>query len=164
MAKYTATAYKIFYEYVDIIRLTQINLGKKYPQKKEAFLWDGDPQHKEDDDLWYGINGFFKWLEKKTYKCMCGSFFLNTAGTLNALSVKVLGLNGKLNFGDGMVFRLQTFIPIPLSDLSNLLENIQSTQNPKIDLPLDAIRTRLRYLRDVGLEYLKLKSHIKKLE
>ena len=129
---------------------------KKISAKKRSLLWEGDPQYKEDNDLWYGINGFFKWLEKKTYKMHVRVFLSKYRGYFECPECKGSRFKRETEFWRWNGLSLADLYSIPLSDLSNLLENIQSTQNPKIDLPLDAIRTRLGYLRDVGLEYLNL--------
>ena len=129
---------------------------KKISAKKRTLLWDGDPQYKEDGDLWYGINGFFKWLEKKTYKMHVRVFLSKYRGYFECPECKGSRFKRETEFWRWNGLSLSDLYSMPLSDLYNLLENIQSTQNPKIDLPLDAIRTRLGYLRDVGLEYLNL--------
>ena len=45
---------------------------------------------------------------------------------------------------------------MPVVDLIDLIHKTDLSGNPKIDLPLEAIRARLGYLRDVGLSYLSL--------
>ena len=40
----------------------------KFSKQESTFLWEGDPSYETQGSGWYGINRFFKWLEKKTYK------------------------------------------------------------------------------------------------
>ena len=45
---------------------------------------------------------------------------------------------------------------LPVTELLELMETVNPCKDPKSDLPLESIRTRLGYLRDVGLGYLSL--------
>lgn len=129
---------------------------EKISDKKKELLWHGDPQYKEEDGGWYGIKGFFKWLEKKTYKMHVRVFLSKYRGYFECPDCKGSRFKMETEFWRWNNLSLSDLYSMPISDLSDLLQKIQSTQNPKIDLPLDAIRTRLGYLRDVGLEYLSL--------
>ena len=120
------------------------------------------PEHRrwvdEGDGHFYGINGFFRWLESKTYKvhvrvflsrfrtyrpCVdCGGARLRP----EALAVKLKGLD---------IARAASMTTAGAQEFFACLE--LSPMEEEIARPILAeIRKRLAYLVDVGLEYLTL--------
>ena len=51
---------------------------------RKDILWICDPDYQEGSSTWYGINNFFKWVEKKTYKMHIRVFLQSTEVILNA--------------------------------------------------------------------------------
>ena len=41
---------------------------KSLTKKQKNYIWQGDPTYSEGSQKWHGIDAFFKWIEKKTYK------------------------------------------------------------------------------------------------
>jgi len=108
---------------------------------------------------WYGIKGFFDWLETKSYKMHVRVFLsryrsYTTCGTCR----------GKRLQPEALCFRIkgQTLPDLWAFSISDLLPWFsdlnaeQKTPDPTLDLVLTEIRSRLRYLDEVGLGYLTL--------
>jgi len=143
--------------------------------EQQSFVIDGEPGYgengKEWPRAWYGVKGFFRWLEKTTYKmhvrvflsryraynlcptchgqrlqpeALCWKWRGHTLPDLYQLSVaKLLALLGTCH---------------PLNDkLSGASVHHQR------DLAHESILTRLRYLEQVGLAYLTLDRQSKTL-
>jgi excinuclease ABC subunit A len=119
-----------------------------------------------DSDRWYGVKGFFDWLESKTYKmhvrvllsryrtytlcsdCRGGRF---QPATLN------FRLAGKT---------LPELAAIPVEKLAPIIAGLKSTisaDDPNTEMIRQEVETRLRYLAEVGLGYLSLDRSTKTL-
>ena len=157
---------------------------------QQSFVIDGEPGYgtkgQEWPHAWYGVKGFFKWLEKSTYKMhvrvflsryraynpcptchgqrlqpesLCWKWRNHTLPDLYQLPVdKLLSLLGTCN-----VLRYKR--PGSPSELSNPKSGIENRKYPnhQRDLALESIVTRLRYLEQVGLAYLTLDRQSKTL-
>ena len=108
---------------------------------------------------WYGIQGFFDWLETKAYKMHVRVFLSryraytecsDCQGTRlqpDALHFKILGKT------------LPDLWHIPLDQLLFFFEGVATSHAPldkTTDLVLNEITSRLKYLAEVGLGYLTL--------
>ena len=107
---------------------------------------------------WYGVKGYFDWLESKAYKMhvrvllsryrsytectACGGARLKPESLLWRLGPYNLHQLSLLPIARAREFFAQLRLPPPLSDADTDL--------------LEEIRTRLRYLGEVGLDYLTL--------
>ena len=124
----------------------------KLPERQRRLVEDGDGGD------WYGIKGFFEWLETKIYKVHVRVFLsrYRTYRTCTAcgggrlrpevLAVKVGGLD------IAEVSRMTIALCREFFDSLDL-----TAQEEEISLPiLKEIRRRLRYLDEVGLDYLTL--------
>ena len=133
------------------------------PQQREWVL-EGEPQwvswKKSWPGLWYGVRRFFKWLESKAYKMhirvllskyraytactACGGTRLKPEATLWKLG------RARLSIHDLM---LQ-----PIEQTRRYMDELDLAPSlgAANDLLLGEIRTRLRYLCEVGLGYLTL--------
>jgi len=132
--------------------------------KQREWVLEGEPQwvswRKSWPGIWYGVRRFFKWLESKAYKMhirvllskyraytectACGGTRLKPDSLLwklgkDKLSVRDLAL---LPITQVREFFAALELPAPLDEATELL--------------LGEIRTRLRFLCDVGLGYLTL--------
>jgi len=112
---------------------------------------------------WYGVKGYFDWLESKTYKmhvrvllsryrayrlcqdCKGGRFQPDT-------------LNFRFPAGDDEAgLTLPRLNAIPVRDLHPIFDNLQvAEQDKSTELLRDQIATRLKYLDEVGMGYLTL--------
>ena len=124
---------------------------EKLPEKQRRFVEEGDGD-------WYGIRGFFAWLETKIYKVhvrvflsryrayrtctACGGARLKS----EVLCVKIGGLDIAQVCGMTIAWNRDFFERLELTP-----------QEEEISRPiLKEIRQRLRYLDEVGLAYLTL--------
>jgi len=119
-----------------------------------------------DDDRWYGVKGFFDWLETKTYKmhvrvllsryrtytlcsaCRGGRFQPST------LNYKIAGKT------------LPELAAMPVEKLAALMATLKETiakDDPNTEMLRNEVETRLRYLAEVGLGYLTLDRATKTL-
>ena len=122
----------------------------------------GEPYDYESD-LWYGLKGFFDWLEGNTYK-MHVRVFLSRFRAYNACPV----CGGTRLQPEALCWRwrghtLPALYSLSVSEVLELLTGgpESKTQNSKLDarsanLAFESIITRLRYLEAVGLGYLAL--------
>jgi len=132
---------------------------EELPQKDQDWVLngEGDTQDAWDSGRWYGVKGYFDWLESKSYKmhvrvllsryrsyqpcptCKGGRFQPET------LNFKVDGL---------------TIADLAHCPLTRLREIFESVKIPKDDtsaaLVHEQIASRIRYLLEVGLGYLTL--------
>ncbi len=158
--------------------------------EQQSFVIDGEPGYgtegKEWPRAWYGVKGFFKWLEKSTYKMhvrvflsryraynpcptchgqrlqpesLCWKWHGHTLPDLYQLPVdKLLQLLGTCN-----VLRYKRpDSPSEISKPKSQSENRTSPHHQR-DLAHESIVTRLRYLEQVGLAYLTLDRQSKTL-
>jgi excinuclease ABC subunit A len=135
----------------------------EFSPKENDLLWNGDPDYQEGSSKWYGINNFFKWVEKKTYKMHIRVFLSKYRGYFecSACNGKRLGEESTWWKWNGM--SLPELYSIPVNKLSSLLPEEVSTKDQKINLALEGIKQRLQYLQEVGLGYLTLDRSTKTL-
>jgi excinuclease ABC subunit A len=146
------------------------------PKKWQDWVIDGDPDYGKDaahrwPRAWYGIKGYFRWLESKAYK-------MHVRVLLSRYRSYVLcpdcqgrrfqpdSLLYKVNVPDSAIrnpqsaITLSDFYLLPVRDALRLIEKISAKRKPKpsdpLGLVLNEVRSRLGYLNDVGLGYLTL--------
>ncbi len=142
-----------------IARAKKIDTRKPWrdlPKETTDFVWNGDPKHQEGDNRWYGISSFFNWIEKKTYKMHVRVFLSKYRGYFVCPDCKGSRFRKKPQLWKWNGHSLPSLYSLPISELLPLLESLPARNDPRADLPLDAILLRLGYLRDVGLDYLSL--------
>jgi excinuclease ABC subunit A len=119
-----------------------------------------------DEDRWYGVKGFFAWLESKSYKmhvrvllsryrtytlctdCRGGRFQPST------LNFRIAGRT------------LPDLAAIPVEKLADLIATLKDSipkDDPNTEMIRQEVETRLRYLAEVGLGYLTLDRSTKTL-
>ena len=146
----------------DLLRLAKENsIETNVPWKdltisQKRFIWNGDPSHQEGDNRWYGLDGFFRWLEKKTYKMHVRVFLSKYRGYFECPDCKGNRFQKKSQMWKWEGCSLPDLYAMPVTELFGRLKKVKPSQNPKMDLPLEAICKRLGYLEDVGLGYLSL--------
>jgi excinuclease ABC subunit A len=144
--------------------------------EQRAFVIDGEPGYGEENGKtwpqhWYGVKGFFKWLEKNTYKMHVRVFLsryraYNPCPTCGGTRLQPESLCWKWQ---GKT--LPELYQIPVSDLLELIghwslangHSADSSATRSAALAFESITTRLRYLNQVGLNYLTLDRSSKTL-
>jgi excinuclease ABC subunit A len=148
---------------------------------------DGDDDYGMDDDhrwprLWYGVKGYFKWLETKSYKmhvrvllsryraytkcpeCDGQRFNRNSQWYLLRMEDRGLTMAKAANAASPCPpLTLADFYALPVRDALALIELIgesrvarHASRNDPISHALSEVRARLAYLDEVGLGYLTL--------
>ena len=143
-------------EYEDLIRFCRKNKIKTdtpfrtLPASQRKAVIDGT-------SAYYGIRGFFKWLETKTYK-MHVRVFLSRYRSYNICHA----CNGTRFKPETLLYRLNglSIADIYSKNVLNTLTFFENLSNLPMDkvgrLLLGEVQNRLRYLCDVGLGYLTL--------
>jgi excinuclease ABC subunit A len=138
----------------------------------------GSPTNDElwENGQWYGVRGYFDWLESKTYKMhvrvllsryrsstpcpVCaGTRFQPATLNFRLLTGEVEGRKSKAKSQNGtaVALTLPEVAALPLRDLRKIFDAVpEPAQDPTGVMVLGEIRTRLRYLNEVGLGYLTL--------
>jgi excinuclease ABC subunit A len=104
---------------------------------------------------WYGVRRFFKWLESKAYK-----MHIRVLLSKYRAYTPCTACGGTRLKPDSILWKLEgksihDLMLLPLSTVKEFFEK-QQHQNEATELLLTEIRTRLRFLCDVGLGYLTL--------
>ena len=129
------------------------NLSQEVKDK----LWKGIPAENEEDSI-IGLNEFFKWVEANRYKIQYKYMLSRYSGKTvcqecggsrlrkEALYVKVGGKN------------IHELLCMNVDELLDFLENISldETDSRIAGKAIDEIKSRLKYIQDVGLGYLTL--------
>ncbi|MDP3073991.1 MAG: excinuclease ABC subunit UvrA, partial [Opitutaceae bacterium] len=137
------------------------------PAELQRFVIEGEPGYGEENGKtwpqhWYGVKGFFRWLEKNTYK-MHVRVFLSRYRAYNPCP----DCGGKRLQPEALCWKWQgrtlpELYQLPVSQLLDLLSPSPIADRPSpgdarsAALAFDSIVTRLRYLTQVGLGYLTL--------
>ncbi len=114
-----------------------------------------------DNGYWYGVKGFFDWLETKAYKMHVRVFLSrfrdytecpDCHGTRLQPEALCFKINGKT---------LPDLWKMPINELSDWFHQLPPTPQKKessnsLKLALSEVTSRLQYLCDVGLTYLTL--------
>jgi len=118
---------------------------------------DKDPERAWAKGEWYGVKGFFKWLEGNTYK-MHVRVFLSRFRAYTTCDECDGGRLKKEAFNFRIAGKtLADLWRAPVSDLLGLVETWQvSEADHATTLLRDEIRSRLSYLSRAGLDYLNL--------
>ncbi len=136
---------------------------------QQSFIIDGEPGYGEENGkpwpkYWYGVKGFFRWLEKNTYK-MHVRVFLARYRTYNPCP----DCGGQRLQPEALCWKwrgrtLPELYQLPVSDLLVALADARpAAREHQSELAYDSIVTRLRYLEQVGLGYLTLDRQSKTL-
>jgi excinuclease ABC subunit A len=172
---------------------------QKLSQRTQDWVIHGDADYDPNDPehswprAWYGVKGYFRWLESKTYKMHvrvllsryraystcpeCAGKRFNKDSLLYALMLdsqsrgeREKGRKGDEDghSGEGVPLSplppfslsLADFYALPIDAALDLIERTAAARkfaaNDPIQLALNEVRSRLRYLVEVGLGYLTL--------
>jgi excinuclease ABC subunit A len=148
---------------------------EELPKADQDFVIDGEKRsgdYTEEDyehDRWYGVRGFFRWLESKTYKMHVRVLLSRYRAYITCPSCKggryqPEALNYKIsirseirNPKSEIVLSLPEFQALPISDARDFLRNVEiPAPNKTTQMLRDEICARLDYLCEVGVGYLTL--------
>lgn len=140
------------------------------PKETQTWIVEGDPGYGTDSAhewprAWYGLKGYFRWLESKAYK-MHVRVLLSRYRTYQTCSVcsgrrfQPDSLQFKVTDMAGHAITLADFYQLPISQA---LSFVRHAAQYKINQPSDPIRlclqevvSRLGFLEEAGLSYLTL--------
>ncbi|MEI7730338.1 MAG: excinuclease ABC subunit UvrA [Verrucomicrobiota bacterium] len=150
----------------------------------QDWVISGDPGYGKDRDhewpnAWYGVKGYFRWLESKTYKMHvrvllsryrvyttcpeCRGARLKPEALWYRLPMIMPGNgrdNGLVAKGTEAGLTLSDFYRLPLRDALQVMEQLIARhpleKRDPLQLVLEEVRARIGYLVDVGLGYLTL--------
>ncbi len=112
----------------------------------------------DGDGTYYGVRGWFRWLEGKTYKMHVRVFLARYRGYFHCTACQGARLKP-----EALLYRVggKTLAEINLISVDTCAAffrelRLSTFQDQVAHLILDEIRKRLQYLVDVGLEYLTL--------
>jgi excinuclease ABC subunit A len=145
---------------------------EQLPKVDQDFVINGEKRSVEyidddyENDRWYGVRGFFRWLESKTYKMHVRVLLSRyrayvTCPSCNGGRYQPEALNYKLSATRNPQFAILLALPdfqaLSISDARDLLGKIDITAGDKTAQMLrNEICARLNYLCEVGVGYLTL--------
>ncbi len=136
-------------------------------QKDQEFILHGEShvdlstEHLKDNTAWYGVDGFFKWLENKTYKMHVRVFLsryrsYKPCDSCHGGRFQPETLNYHLPIPESPL-TLPELAAIPASKLVGILKKMEIPHGDSgIPMLFEQIISRLGYLNEVGLGYLTL--------
>ena len=140
------------------------------PDEMQQWVLDGDPGYGSDPSrewpkAWYGVKGYFRWLESKSYKMHVRvllsryrSYVVCPACQGDRFQPEALLY--KLSTADGRRIDMAQFYRMPVNQALDLARSMvpetEKSFHDPVQLVLGEITSRLRYLVDVGLGYLTL--------
>ncbi|HYR22583.1 MAG TPA: excinuclease ABC subunit UvrA [Chthoniobacterales bacterium] len=148
----------------------EININvpfEELPKADQEFVINGEKRSGEytaddyEDDRWYGVRGFFRWLESQVYKMHMRVLLsryraYTTCPKCNAGRFQSEALNYKIVVGKKSL-SLPDFAALSISKARDLLAKIESSSGDSTAQMLrDEICARLNYLCEVGVGYLSL--------
>jgi excinuclease ABC subunit A len=148
---------------------TDVPFAQLTPAQK-AFVIDGSPGYDSDDPakrwpkLWYGLKGFFRYLEKTTYKMHVRVFLSRFRAYSPCPDCGGARLQPEALCWKWQGRTLPELYQLPVGELLTLILTRgaaptspgEAGSHHQRDLAYDSILTRLRYLDQVGLGYLTL--------
>ena len=128
---------------------------------QQKFVLEGDRGSTRDlSELWesgdwYGVRGFFRWLETKTYKMHVRILLARYRAYRICPTCSGQRYRPETTHWRVAGKTMPELNSLPLSQLNSLFQKIK-TSDPSAQTPLENIRHRLRFLLGVGLGYLTL--------
>lgn len=164
-----------------------VPFGELSPEH-QRWVIEGDPDYGVDEDhewprAWYGVKGYFRWLESKAYKMHvrvllsryraytpcpdCGGRRLKPEALLYRLKLPEIAGGAPPTPAEadltGAGLTLADFYALPLERALAVVETLRrraaefrALTSPSLQTALEEVRARLGYLVEVGLGYLTL--------
>lgn len=154
------------------IRKVPVNIPfRDLPSKWQSWVIDGDPEYGKDPKhewpkAWYGVKGYFRWLESKSYKMHVRVLLsryrvYEPCRDCAGRRFRPEPLWHKIHDRTGRLWTIADFYTLPVSSALPLLDEFgarssSSQKGDALEIVIDEVRSRLRYLSEVGLGYLTL--------
>jgi excinuclease ABC subunit A len=142
---------------------------EELPKADQDFVIKGEKRtdgvDDDEDDRWYGVRGFFRWLESKTYKMHVRVLLsryraYTTCPSCHGGRFQPEALNYKISAirnPQSAIFTLPEFAALAISDARESLAQIDiSPSDSTAQMLRNEICARLNYLCEVGVGYLTL--------
>ena len=141
---------------------------EELPKSDQDFVIKGQKRsgdYTEDDyenDRWYGVHGFFRWLESKTYKMHVRVLLsryraYTTCPSCSGGRFQPEALNYKISAKSEFLLTLPQFAALSISQAYDFLGKLDISLNDSTAQMLRSeICARLNYLGEVGVGYLTL--------
>jgi excinuclease ABC subunit A len=149
------------------------------PKTDQEFVIEGEKRSGDytdedyENDRWYGVRGFFRWLESKTYKMHVRVLLsryraYTTCPGCNGGRFQPEALNFKIsairNPQSEFLLALPEFQALPISDARDFLSKIDiAPPDSTAQMLRNEICARLNYLCEVGVGYLALERSTRTL-
>ena len=153
-------------ELVRVCKKEKISLNipwNKLSRNEREFIWQGDPDYQEGSGKWYGIKSFFSWVEKKAYKMHVRVFLSKYRGYFECPECAGNRLKQESMHWKWKSCTLPELYRLSIDDLFEKVSSHELSGDPKSDLAIESIKSRLSYLQDVGLGYLSIDRSAKSL-
>jgi excinuclease ABC subunit A len=131
---------------------------RELSEKTKRLVWEGEPGGRENyQTRWYGIRGFFDWLESRTYRMHVRVYLSRYRRYLACPACKGARLKPQ-----ALLFRIdgKTLPDLEAMSIAQAESFFQAWSPPASDtaatLLLREVRGRLQFLLEVGLGYLTL--------
>ena len=135
----------------------------------QKLVIEGEPDYGKDSAhewprAWYGVKGYFRWLESKAYKMHVRVLLAKyrcytTCPTCHGKRFKEDALLFRVTHRDGKQLTLADFYQLAVRDAVRFIQELPRASAKKTDafnIALEEVQSRLGYLDEVGLGYLTL--------
>ncbi len=145
---------------------------RRLPKKTQRWVIDGDKDYGVDNQhrwprAWYGVKGYFRWLESKSYKMHMRVFLSRWRSYTRCpdcdgsrFRPEALQFLLPLAKGKSGGLTLPEFYNLPLRDayerVDSLRRSVKFKSSDALGVVFGEVHSRLKYLVDVGLGYLTL--------
>ncbi len=145
---------------------------RKLTKAQQNWVIEGDPGYGSDANqqwpkAWYGVRGYFRWLESKSYKmhmrvllARYRSYTICPACEGARFQPEALNYRMHLPGSQNNSITLPQFYKLPLAKTLEIVESWQKQFKPKINEPLglvlNEVQSRLQFMVKIGLSYLTL--------
>jgi len=140
---------------------------EELPKADQDWVIEGDTRPDQtaeeiwESGGWYGVRGFFDWMESRSYKMHVRVFLsryrsYTLCRTCQGTRFKPETLNFKVVVGDKR-YTLPGLQQLPLDELSGVMVQLKSVSSEHTsEILLEQVVSRVNYLIEVGLSYLTL--------
>lgn len=152
---------------------------QELPKSVQDWVINGDPGYGQDaahewPKAWYGVKGYFRWLESKSYKMhyrilLARYRSYQTCPECKGARFQPEALWHRLPVEPGWLpatgaaattITLADFYSLPIRSAHHLVQQLKTARRPKpndpLDLAINEVLARLGYLVEVGLGYITL--------